>query len=83
MIRTYTIVALREEDGRFSVSVPALPGCHTWGHDLQEARRMAEDAVRLYLECLQEDGESPPADIHHVAFDMGEAAEAFVLKIMV
>ena len=59
MALTYHVVAIREEDGRYSVSVPALPGCHTWGHDLAEAARMAEEAIELYLECLQDDGEEP------------------------
>lgn len=83
MALTYHVVAIREEDGRYSVSVPALPGCHTWGHDLPEAMRMAEDAIRLYLECLAEDGETPPPDRSEIAFDMGEAPEAVVRTIVV
>lgn len=62
MALTYHVVAVREEDGRYSASVPAVPGCHTWGHDLAEALAMAEEAIELYLECLKEDGEVPPTE---------------------
>ena len=83
MALTYTVVLKREEDGRYSVSVPALKGCHTWGHNLPEALRMAEEAILAYVESLREDGEAPPPDSHQVAFDMGEAREAFVYRVTV
>jgi predicted RNase H-like HicB family nuclease len=83
MSLTYHVVAIREEDGRYSVSVPALPGCHTWGHNLAEALDMAQDAITLYLECVREDGEIPPEDTGEVAFDMGEAPEAIVRRVTV
>ena len=62
MERTYTIVLTREEVGGYSVSVPALKGCHTQGDTLAEALFMAEDAVRLYVESLEARGEAVPRD---------------------
>jgi hypothetical protein len=44
---------------------------------------MAEDAIGLYLECLREDGETPPLDAERVTFDMGDAPEAFVFTVTV
>jgi len=38
-----------------------LPGLVSEGDTMEEARRMAEDALRLYLESLQEDRMSIPA----------------------
>ena len=45
-----------EESGWFTVEVPALPGCHTQGETLDEAKTMAKEAIELYLETLQERG---------------------------
>jgi predicted RNase H-like HicB family nuclease len=42
------------------VTCPALPGLVTYGETLDEARAMAADAIRGYIECLQEEGEPIP-----------------------
>ncbi len=39
------------EDG-FTVIVPSLPGCITYGSTLKEAKQMAVEAIELYLESL-------------------------------
>lgn len=62
----YTVVFEPAEEGGFVVTVPALPGLHTEGETLDEARAMAEEAIRGYLECLVEDGEEIPVE-HGVA----------------
>jgi len=61
---TYTFTMLFEpaEEGGFVVTCPALPGLVTEGDTLEEARSMAEDALRLYLETLIEDGMPIPSD---------------------
>jgi predicted RNase H-like HicB family nuclease len=61
---TYTFTMLFEpaEEGGYVVTCPALPGLVTEGDTLQEARQMAEDALRGYLESLREDGLSIPPD---------------------
>lgn len=43
-----------EENGQYLVSVPDLPGCHTFGDDLTEAIEMARDAMAMWL-CIAED----------------------------
>ena len=40
----------QEDDGRFSVSVPALPGCFSQGETLEEAKENIQEAIELYLE---------------------------------
>lgn len=47
------------EDG-ISVEFPDLPGCITCGDTDEEAIRMAEDALELYLYTSLEDGEALP-----------------------
>lgn len=62
----FTIVLTPEKSkgfaGYYNVSVPALPGCLTYGESLEEARFMAKDAISAYLESLLEDGEEVPSD---------------------
>lgn len=38
--------------GGYTVTVPKLPGLVTEGDNLAEARMMAKDAIRCYLEAL-------------------------------
>ncbi len=42
------------EDGGYVASCPALPGCHSQGETIAEARRNIRDAIRLCLEVLNE-----------------------------
>ena len=58
----YQIVLRPEPEGGFTVFVPSLPGCITWGKDLAEARRMAADAIRGYIASLRKHGEPVPSD---------------------
>jgi antitoxin HicB len=59
---TYTIELAPLEDGGFSVTVPALPGCVTWGESFDHAVAMAREAIELWLEELQEHGEPIPEE---------------------
>jgi predicted RNase H-like HicB family nuclease len=47
-------VALRESDEGFAVSVPGLPGCWSQGATEQEAMANIEEAIREYLEVVEE-----------------------------
>lgn len=44
----------------YGVSFPDFPGCITAGRTLEEARRMAAEALALHVEGLLEDGEALP-----------------------
>ena len=59
---TYKIHLHKEEEGGFTVIVPALPGCVTYGENVDEAIDMAKEAIQLYLEELKERGETIPDD---------------------
>ena len=59
----YTILLdPNEDEGGFTVTVPALPGIVTQGDTVEEAREMARDAIALYLEDLVADGEPIPTE---------------------
>ena len=45
----------------YSVTFPDLPGCFTEGSTLDEAYRMAQDALKLHLYCLEKEGEVLPS----------------------
>lgn len=53
------------EEGGYTVTVPALPGCVTQGETLEEAIAMAKDAIRLHIEGLIDVGESIPEEREH------------------
>ncbi len=61
-MNSYTVVLTHEEDGRVSASVPALPGCHTWGETQSDAIAMVHEAIELYLEELRESNQSAPSN---------------------
>ena len=61
-ILNYTVLMMPDESGGYTVTCPALPGLVTEGDTLEEARLMAADAIRGYLESLRIDGEPIPVD---------------------
>ena len=52
----------KEADDRYSVIVPALPGCITYGENIDHAISMAKEAIELYIEELQSRNEEIPDD---------------------
>ena len=62
----YTIILHPDlEEGGYTVTVPALPGCVTQGETVEEAITMARDAIRLYVESLIADGGPVPMETEH------------------
>jgi len=49
-----------EEDGRWSSSIPALPGCCSWGYSRQDALINIKDAAEIYIEDMVDAGEGLP-----------------------
>jgi antitoxin HicB len=58
----YNIMLRPEPEGGFTATVPALPGCITYGRTLSEAREMAKDAISGYIESLKKHKEPIPTD---------------------
>jgi antitoxin HicB len=74
-MKRYTILLHPEPDsGGYSVTVPALPGCFTQGDTVEEAIANAEDAIRLYLEDLEAEGEPIPEEQEPPQLEMIEIA---------
>ena len=59
---TYRILLRKEPEGGYTVLVPVLPGCITYGKTIEEAIKMAKEAIELYLESMIENGEEIPTE---------------------
>lgn len=59
---TYRIIIEPDEKNTLHAFVPALPGCHTWGETIEEARANIKDAIDVYLRSLIADNEPIPED---------------------
>lgn len=58
--QTFQLVFEADPKGGYTVTVPALPGCVTYGSTMKKAREMARDAIELYLEDMKANGERVP-----------------------
>ena len=59
---TYKILLTKEPEGAYTATVPALPGCVTYGDNIDHALSMAKEAIELYKEHLRGKGEPIPDD---------------------
>lgn len=57
---TFTVLFEPSEEGGYTATVPALPGCISEGKDLDEAKQNIKEAIELHLESMLEDGETIP-----------------------
>ena len=63
-MKRYTVVLTPEaEDGGYSVSVPALPGCYSQGETVEDALVQIREAIGLHLWGLEQDGDPIPEDV--------------------
>ena len=58
----YTVIIVPEEEGGYSVEVPALAGCYTQGETREEAIAKAREAIELYLESCKAHNEPIPEE---------------------
>lgn len=66
MMRKYTIILEPDdEEGGYTVVVPALPGCVTQGQSVAECIERASEAITGYVESLRAAGEPIPEESEH------------------
>ncbi len=58
----YKVLLRKEDDGTYTVIVPSLPGCLTFGRTVEEALEMAEEAIEGFIACMIARGEEEPAE---------------------
>jgi len=57
---TYRLLLTPEPEGGYTVIVPALPGCVTWGENIDHAIEMAKEAIEVYIESMVANNEKVP-----------------------
>ncbi len=71
----YKLLLRKEPEGGYTVIVPALPGCITYGEDVDEAITMAREAIELYIQELKDHGESIPDDSNLLEYNLTVASK--------
>jgi len=61
-VLNYTAVFQKEPEGGYTVFVPMFPGCVSYGRNLEEAKKMINEAIGLYLESLSAHDEEIPTE---------------------
>lgn len=74
MVRKFRVILELNEMGGYTVTVPSLPGCISEGDTRDEALANIREAIELYIESLQADGEPIPSE---------EAIEETVIEVPV
>lgn len=73
-ILTYRVLLNEEPEGGFTVTVSALPGCVTYGEDLDHALSMAKEAIEGYVAVLKENNDPIPDDSTTLEYSLAISA---------
>ena len=76
----YPAIFTPEEDGRYSVSFPDLPGCNTFGDNLENAYDMAFDALGIMLTYFEDEHISIPQASDPSAFTMEKGQFTAIIR---
>ena len=74
----------KDPNSDYGVSFPDFPGCITAGRNLDEASRMAAEALALHIEGLIEDGQAvpEPSQLDDIAMDAARhSGIAFMVRV--
>lgn len=63
---TLKVVLEPSDEGGYTVTVPALPGCISEGDTREDALKNIREAIQLYLEPIEEDL-APDAEVLEIA----------------
>ena len=72
----YRIRLEKEDEGGYTVIVPALTGCVTFGETVEEAIAMAKEAIEGYIETLIDLGKEVPTDNDVLEYTVSVEAHA-------
>ncbi|KPL03387.1 MAG: antitoxin HicB [candidate division Zixibacteria bacterium SM1_73] len=73
---SYRILLRKEPEGGYTVVVPSLPGCVTYGDTIEKAIEMAREAIELYIESLKKHGEEIPTEEGTLEYTLSVEARA-------
>ena len=66
-IHHYTAIFQNEPEGGYTVVIPALKGCVTYGETIEKAVLAGREAIESYLGSLAKDDEEIPPDVSFVS----------------
>ncbi len=72
----YRILLRKESEGGYTVTVPSLQGCVTFGDTIDDAITNAKEAIELYLESLREHGDPIPTEEGTLEYMVAVEADA-------
>ncbi len=73
---SYRVLLRKEPEGGYTVTVPSLPGCITYGDTIEKSIEMAKEAIELYIESLKEHGEEIPTEKETLEYTLTVEAHA-------
>lgn len=76
MKRNFKVIFEHNEEGGYTVTVPALPGCITEGDTVEEAMENAKEAITGFIEALKLQGQHPPEKDSQLLFGEVEIHDA-------
>ncbi|NCP17419.1 type II toxin-antitoxin system HicB family antitoxin [Candidatus Kuenenbacteria bacterium CG_4_8_14_3_um_filter_39_15] len=59
---TFRTIIEPDENNTYHGWVPALKGCHTFGDSIEETKKNLKEAIEVYVESLETDGEPIPQE---------------------
>lgn len=65
-VYSYQVHLIPEPEGGYTVLVPLLPGCVSYGETVEQATANAREAIELHLESLSAHRQPIPADAESV-----------------
>ncbi len=81
-MKTYAFRTIIEKDGKFyHGSVPALPGCHTYGKTIDETKKFLNEAIEGYLVSCRKHGDPIPEDNAYYSFETVSFSSIAPVKI--
>lgn len=69
-MQTYRIILNPEPEGGYTVIVPSLPGCVTYGESVEHALDMAKEAIEGYITVMKEQGKEIPNDNNSLEYSL-------------
>ena len=66
---TFRII-IESDEGGYHASVPNLPGCHSWGKSLEEAKQNIREAIKSHIGSLEKDKQLIPSDVGLETFEV-------------
>jgi predicted RNase H-like HicB family nuclease len=73
---SYRILLRKEPEGGYTVIVPTLSGCVTYGETTEEALSNAKEAIELYIESLRAHNEEIPTEENTFEYTLTVPANA-------